>query len=144
MSVNRMAAVTASVLVAAVIAVGLMLGGSPAEQRRLRFDERRVDDLRVIARAVRVHWNRFGSLPGSLSILADGQNLDRVPVDPSSRQAYAYAVTGETGYRLCADFAKRSVNPPPQEFWVHGAGHHCFEFELGEGSGAERLKNPEV
>ena len=131
MSVNRIAAVVVTVLVIAVVAVGLLLGGSPAEQRLLRFDERRVADLRMLARAVRVHWNRAGELPVALSELADGQNLDRLPLDPATREDYDYAVTGADGFRLCASFVRPSVNPVAQEFWVHTAVRHCFEFELG-------------
>lgn len=142
MTTDRVVAVTVSVLVAAVIAVGLFLVGPPAEQRRLRFDERRVDDLRLIARAARVHWNRSGALPEELAPLADGQNLDHVPVDPASRDAYGYAITGSDSYRLCATFAAPSVNPPPQEFWVHPSGHHCFDFRLGEQSGGGAPEAP--
>ena len=142
MSVNRLAAAVVTVLVIAVVAAGLLLGGSPAEQRRLRFGERRVGDLRVIARAVRVHRDRAGELPGALAELADGQNLDRLPVDPATQEDYDYAITGADGFRLCASFARPSVNPPPQEFWVHTAGRHCFEFELGEQVEQDLLISP--
>jgi hypothetical protein len=130
MSVNRVFAVASSLAVAMVLGVGLYLGGSPSEQRLIRYDERRVNDLRVISDSLQNRWNRTQALPASLDELVQGQEMSRVPVDPESGESYGFDLTGENSYRLCAQFSLPSVKPAPGEFWAHEAGYQCFTVAL--------------
>ena len=57
-----------------------------------------------------------------------GRKLDLV--DPQTGAKYAYTVTGDKTYELCAGFGlaremKRDL------FWNHPAGQHCFKFDAG-------------
>jgi hypothetical protein len=65
------------ILVASVIAVvvavvtgGIILIGSPTQERMRRLDAQRVADLRAVASAVDLYWTRHGSLPPSLEELS--------------------------------------------------------------------------
>ena len=132
MSANKIFAIAASIAVAVVVVIGLYLGGSPSEQRLIRYDERRVTDLRSISQSIRRRWNRVGTLPDSLPELVAGQEARRIPVDPDSGESYEFELTADNAYQLCASFARPSVKPLPGDFWAHEAGHQCFEVTLAE------------
>jgi hypothetical protein len=132
MSVNKVFALVSSVAVAIVLLIGLYLGGSPAEQRLVRFDERRVSDLRMISNAIQRRWERSGALPGSLDALVQGQQMRRLPLDPESAERYEFEIVSETSYRLCARFSRATVKPMPGDFWAHEAGRQCFTINLAE------------
>lgn len=128
-------------IVFASIAYGFVLAGSPAKQRDVRFDERRVNDLQSLQYAVVNFWQSRGQLPQSLSELdALGYSM---PADPATQKSYDYAVTGELSFELCADFAaefkpgsdyyayyygygREGVATSPKG-WEHGAQRACFE-----------------
>lgn len=122
--------------VAIVVGVGLWVLGSPAEERRRRLDERRVEDLREIAAAVDAYWTRTGAQPESLEALAGWQGLQAPRTDPDTGEPYAYRPAGPNRYELCATFAREDPGPEPRRryelgpsFWHHGAGRHCFDLE---------------
>ena len=50
-------------VVLAAVVYGFILVGSPASQRVLRFDERRVSDLQSISFALDSYWLRNEQLP---------------------------------------------------------------------------------
>ncbi len=130
MSMNKAFAMLGSVAVAIAVISGLYLGGSPADQRILRFDERRAQDLRAISRAIERRWDKTERLPEALDELVDGQTLRSVPLDPVTESSYVYEPGSDNTYRLCADFVKPSVLTDPTDFWTHDAGYQCFEFTL--------------
>lgn len=132
MSIQRIAAIASVVVVLAAVAAGLMWIGSPAEQRLLRLDERRVQHLRQLALGVNGSWDRQKVLPATLADIVDGRWLSRVPVDPSSDAAYEYRVTGPLGFELCAVFERASRPRETGDFWYHDAGRRCFEFDVNE------------
>lgn len=113
-------------LVVGAIAAGFMALGSPAEQRLLRLDERRVEDLRGIGASVNAYWQANDRLPDLLTDAGRGVELYR---DPVSEEPYEYRVLGPQTYELCAEFA-RSFTPESAERairdWPHPAGRHCF------------------
>jgi hypothetical protein len=111
-----------------VVGAGLYLGGLPAEQRDLRLDEKRLADLALLVQVIDRKWRDTGQLPVSLEELADGQRLSRLPRDPLSGEPYAYRVTGERSYQLCALFDRASEQRETDDFWYHGAGGQCFQF----------------
>lgn len=121
----------ASALVAVVlaaVAVGLYLIGSPAEARLRRFDERRVDDLRSAHTAIQGYWTARGGLPPDLDSVRMAFANGREFKDPSTGVPYLYQPTGDSTYRLCADFAQASPPDYPayETAWHHPAGHFCF------------------
>lgn len=119
-------ALAAGVLVA--VLVGLYLIGSPAEARLLRFDERRVDDLRTAQGAIQSYWTARGRLPPDLDSVPLAVANDRRFHDPSTGVPYLYQPSGDSTYSLCADFARPSPpdNPAYETAWRHPAGHFCF------------------
>jgi len=115
--------------IGAVVVVGLSLVGSPADARLYRLDERRVNDLQQIARAVDLHWTRTDVLPASLDELDVLPGAMSMPRDPESGALYVYRVTGPTTYELCAEFGRTSIGPSGRadQFWSHAEGRHCVE-----------------
>lgn len=109
----------------AAAAVGLIIGfwllGSPAHQREIGADRRRVEDLRAIARELHL---RGGTLPPSLADI----RADRA--DPVTGAEYEYRPINETRYELCATFrepTQREMFDAP--FWRHGAGRQCYALD---------------
>jgi len=118
--------------VVASVLVGLFLLGPPEKERERRLDARRIADLRELAMAVDLFWSRQARLPGALSDLSREPGSLLNPVDPVTARPYGYRVTGEKSYELCAEFAGPSTEDrgvPRVDFWVHGAGSHCFRLE---------------
>ena len=113
-------------VIGAVIAAFLVLG-SPFEQRLLRLDERRVEDLNGIRANVNTYWRSNDRLPVSLEEAGRGTPLYK---DPESGEPYAYRVLGDRQYELCATFARESTPGSPElasQFWPHPEGRHCFQ-----------------
>jgi hypothetical protein len=129
MSRERAIAWASAAAVAAAVIAGLAVTGSPATQRLERLDERRVEDLGRLARAVNTHWAQRHELPGQLENAVDGLSLRAAPVDPSSGAPYDYRVTAPGKFELCASFSRPSAGAAPGDFWHHEAGRTCFEFD---------------
>ena len=126
-----------SVVVLAVLAAvvyGFILVGSPASQRVLRFDERRVSDLQSISFALDSYWVRNEQLPENLEALQDQRYFVRSIQDPETEEPYEYRVLSAVTYELCAVFlAESSLLPKPsfsEQPWEHGMGRTCFEREV--------------
>jgi hypothetical protein len=125
-------AILSAVAVAGAIVAGLLVIGSPAQQRQQQLDTRRVGDLRTLSYVVTARWSQTQQLPAGIAELVDGRSMSRVPADPSSKTPYDYRVTGQRQFELCATFDGAS---PPQElgdFWAHEAGRKCFAFDVDE------------
>ncbi len=128
------------VLVALV--VGVLIVGTPGNQRLVRFDERRINDLASIQWQIVEYWQAKGTLPTELSLLNDPLSGYSAPADPEG-VPYEYRVTGELSFELCATFALASsavrggsdrqipyyVYPETgaENNWEHEAGRACFE-----------------
>ena len=124
--------VAAAVVVA--IVAGLYLAGSPAEARLLRLDDRRVTDLRSISWSIAEYQRTRGRLPPTLDSLPMAIGNAPGLHDPASGRPYVYEVTGDSSYRLCAEFTR----PTPSErygsvgaAWRHGPGRFCFALTAG-------------
>src|SRR3989344_35451 len=128
------------ILVAVGVAAGFWIAGSPAQQRAIRFDERRVSDLSNIQYQVLNYWQRKQVLPQNTQQLNDSISGFVSPKDPETRVDYGYRVTGSKSFEVCAVFATsnfeefsdkdRSVamyyGAEPGD-WSHGVGMTCFE-----------------
>lgn len=128
------------ILGAVLVAVigGMLLIGSPTQQRELRIDNQEVADLTNISQTILQYWQQTKALPKGLSQLENDINGYRVPQSPRG-QAYEYAVTGDLSFKICATFlqasdAKSNVSTlkQPDGFmqegpqWKHESGHTCF------------------
>ena len=123
MTSNKLFALGSSVVVAAAVLAGIMVIGSPLDERLRRLDQQRIDDLRMLANLISQSYSAAGHLPDDLAELVNGRQLSRVPADPETQALYGYEVTANDTFRLCAQFAAPS---PQADFWSHPAGQHCF------------------
>ncbi len=131
---NKIFASIAGFLIIAVILFGFLIIGTPAHQRNLRMDERRVYDLVMIQNEILYYFERNGNLPENLDMLQIS-----VPVDPKTGRHYEYIIEDDYTFRLCANFdtdsqakspiANQPIRPydPYMQDWSHTSGNYCFE-----------------
>jgi hypothetical protein len=129
-----MAALSTFVVLVAVF-LGFWSIGVPSNQRTLRADRKRVQDLYQLSEQIRQRFYGGRKLP---------DHLDELPsaalADPVTRMGYEYHPSGGSEYDLCATFSMSSQQNDPNPCasqWAHPAGHHCFHL-----SGAESAENP--
>ena len=103
----------AGTAVVAAVAFGLVLLGSPAQERERRIDARRVADLHGIAAATDLHWSRHSRLPASLDDLTAAPGLRINTRDPVSSETYGYQALDSLRYEVCATFDGES-SPGPE------------------------------
>lgn len=135
---NRSFAGTATVIVLAAFVWGIVLAGGPATERDRKFDDRRIDDLRVINTEVRnIVLDRskpeielLRALPSSLPEVVELAQYQRPQiVDPETGVQYEYMVKGDTQFDLCTTF--NFVRDESFDvFWNHPAGYHCYSFDV--------------
>lgn len=134
-SSSRRLATAVSLAMAAAVIAGLLVLGSPARQRSVHLDERRVADLGQLGTAMRLYWQQHHALPADLQALALPRAASR---DPATGEAYGYAVIGEDRYRLCARFDLATAPDADAQPWLgnlgrHPAGWYCVEQVAGPG-----------
>jgi len=117
-------------VVALAVIRGIMIIGSPSEERTRRIDSRRVDDLQRISSAVEVYYRRHQQVPASLEELAKEPGLGSMERDPVNNQAYSYRVLNAMSYQLCATFDRETSDGRRADFWAHGAGQQCFTVNI--------------
>lgn len=129
-----------SLVVGITVAAGFWTAGSPFEQRMIRFDNQRVNDLSSIQSRVISYWQSKDALPENLSDLEDDLRGFSAPVDPETNESYTYQVLGDLTFELCAAFNINSeetretpyLEPYPSirgenNSWSHTEGENCFE-----------------
>lgn len=157
-----------TLMVTAVVVVGLYVAGSPAKERNRQLDEQRVNELQQIANAIDAAYDREARLPETLDELKAGAKeyyYVQSIVDPKTNEPYEYLVTGATTYDLCAVFddvtqqrdqygrlapapAARPMETgavyPGYRDWTHGAGRHCYSIDVDDrpANQACGLRNP--
>ncbi len=127
------------VVVTGVVAYGVTQLDPPGEKRQRRLDQRRVEDLKRVARSVDRFVTRHERLPVSIDEVAgDSQLRTRVSSrlhaqnvrDPLTAQPYAYRVLTDETYEMCATFDRASQDGWFQRrhgpFWSHPQGVQCF------------------
>lgn len=132
MTGKRTIAAVLLVIVALAITRGIMIIGSPSEERTRRLDARRVEDLQGISQSVEVYRTRHQRLPASLEELAAEPGLSAVQRDPVDGMSYAYRTIDTRSYELCGDFDRETADVRAAGFWSHGAGRQCFTLKLKE------------
>ena len=122
--------ITVSVVTVAAVAIAVVYGltrvGPPRDQRERRLDERRIEDLRRIARAIDLHWTRHGSLPAALDVLSEATVRDVTFNDPESEEPYEYRVETPSTFELCGSFGTDWLDPSVDLFWSHPMGSPLF------------------
>ncbi len=91
-SMNKLSFIFSSVgvlLVLGAIVYSFMIMGSPATQRSLRLDDRRVGDLQNLQYQVINYWQQKEKLPADLKELANPLSGYSLPVDPERRENVA-------------------------------------------------------
>lgn len=131
------AAWVSAVLVVALLVTAFAVFGSPANTRKVRLDSRRVSDLQSIQWQVLNQYQQKGTVPASISDLADPISGFVLPVDPETKASYSYTKKSATSFELCATFSAVSENVNPSlramkepvdtDNWAHPAGEHCFD-----------------
>lgn len=111
--------VCASAIAIGAVVWGFLVIGGPANQRALKLDQRRLDDLRSIQGDIVYFWQQTQTLPNTLQELSMLYSGHRVPVDPEFEKGrvYEYTIVSEKDLRfeLCGTFAA-----PLPEGWVSG------------------------
>ena len=123
---QRLAGIVTLVVMTAVI-TGVVILGSPAEERAKRLDRRRVNDLQGLQNAVDFYFVQRAALPLSVEELSKQPGV-RIASDPVTGAAYRYRAIAVEQFELCATFERASV---PRvitgvDLWAHPAGDHCF------------------
>lgn len=131
--------VTVATAAAALITIvlGFVFAGSPAEQRKVRMDAQRVNDMSMIQSEAVNYYSLKQVLPPRLSDLNNSITGFRVPSDPKDSSAYEYNIKSPLEFELCASFEAESVGEPDYsrimyygdlygQNWDHGVGRVCF------------------
>ena len=127
------------VVVASAVVYGLTLVGTPAQQRLLTFDDRRISDLQSITNAVDGYWQRNNALPQKLEDLRNPLYYVSSIQDPKTGEPYEYRTVSGAAYELCAIFETDSTmrqdprtmpKPFSEQIWDHGIGRTCFSLQV--------------
>ena len=133
--VLRGLAIAAIVVVIATLGYSIYLVGTPGQQRDVRLDDRRVDDLRNISQNIDTYFDLNEEMPQSLRDLSGPRFHVRSIEDPDTGLLYEYRVTEGTRYQLCAVFTTDSGDRRDERrsfserIWDHGVGRTCFQLE---------------
>lgn len=134
--------VVIAVIVIAIVS-GFFIAGSPQNQRVIRFDERRIQDLSLLQSHIINYWQKKNELPQNLDQVANDILGIIIPKDPKTGALYEYAKLTNLKFELCAIFetsssvqnASRSkivpaLYPYPGgeiQTWQHKAERTCFQ-----------------
>lgn len=128
---GRWLAIAASVVVIATVVAAMLMMGSPGSQRESRMDRKREQDMERIATVIDLRTKAGQPLPADLASLASEPGRRLSITDPATGAAYAYQITGNRSYRLCAvfttDTAEESRKAWIAQEWLHGKGRRCFD-----------------
>ena len=141
---NLTFAAAATLAVTIAFCIGLLVAGTPSEQRRFAADDVRIRDLRTIGNAINGWYNRASlrnsqpAMPPNLAALVQSGNLTRAAIeDPETHAPYTYEPGIGTRYELCAEFISpeqpdRPMRVPHSEFWHYGKGHTCYVLDASQ------------
>ena len=138
-SLNRWFLILSMISVAMGIAMGFWLLGSPQLQRKLKADEKRLNNLHKIAEYLHREAVKSRNREENFQLPNALPEKD-YSVDPISGKFYEYKVIDSTNYQLCAEFATDSKQERKKEyssrklteFWHHSQGKNCFKLDAKE------------
>ncbi len=115
--------IAAILLVVFAITYSFSVMGSPAKQRLLRLDDKRVSDLQNIQYQIINFWQQKEKLPESLGLLSNPMTGFSLPVPPNfvNGEKYIYNIKDEKKltFELCADFSL-----PMPKGWQENGGYY--------------------
>lgn len=140
---ERLIAWGSSAVMVGIVVMGLVLAGSPMQQRKVRIDDQRTADLQSIQYQVIEYWVQKQKLPASLAELDSPLTGFTVPKDPTTAGDYEYRIVKSLQFELCATFETDNVSdtsgmtkpvpvgvypvePYGSEHWQHKAERTCF------------------
>jgi len=137
---NKNFLVITSAIAAFTIVWGLWLSGSPAAQRIRKFDDKRVEHLRIIhGEVVNIVYENDPYRPDATPKNAVPQTLEEVQAnavyqmpeitDPETGAPYEYRVINRTTYELCAVFSTIREEKFDLQ-WNHAAGRYCYTLDV--------------
>ncbi len=125
---------------------GLILSGSPTQERLRRLDEQREQALDQLTYAIDNHYANVGFLPTSQDQLfaSSHSSLLEAPGLMTRLPDFSYALTATTSYRLCTSFnllndptalpgqdpSITPVKPSSANVRLHSAGINCFPLDV--------------
>ena len=135
MTGRQLLAGVVSLVVAAAIITGVVILGSPSNERALRLDQRRVSDLEGLQSAVNFYFGEHATLPASLEELSREPGV-RIASDPVTGVAYRYRAIGAEQFELCGTFERASEPRVSSgvDVWQHPPGDHCFTKKVAKRS----------
>ncbi|MDO8523530.1 MAG: DUF5671 domain-containing protein [bacterium] len=121
-------AVVSTCAVVLAIGVGIYITGSPYQERRVRLDQEKVNELSGIQNAVIRYWEEKKKLPESLT----DTDIRTYVRDSESIKEYEYKILNKETFSLCAEFKTsdkqdQDVKQYGLNKWAHEAGKVCFE-----------------
>jgi hypothetical protein len=117
-------------VVAAAVTTGIVIIGSPGEERTRRLDARRIEDLQGISAAIAVYHKRHQRVPMSLEELSMEPGLASIARDPVTGGPYAYRTFSANSYELCGTFERETADARAADFWSHSVGTQCFTQDI--------------
>lgn len=127
-------AIVALIIVLGSIILGFAVFGSPRTQQLLRYDEQKVNNLRMLDDQIKSYVQTNKSLPDKLTDISSYNT--QFQIDQQTQKQYEYEKISDTTYNLCAEFNKRSGGDPYiSDRYDHPAGRFCFKKVID-------LKNP--
>jgi hypothetical protein len=101
-----------------------MVMGSPMQQRQLRLDDRRVQDLQSLQWQIISYWQQKEKIPTSLADLKDPISSYMVPIDPEMEKGmvYEYRAIDTDTFELCATFARPMPKGWQENSYYYGGG----------------------
>ncbi len=128
-----------TILTIAALVYGFYIIPSPAKEREIVADHRRVADLGALHSEIDIYYQDNQQLPQTLATISNNDKpLNKI--DPATQQPYEYTMTSEKSYKLCANFTTSSSNDDPNDYDTanpdystyqdklkHPAGHYCFD-----------------
>jgi len=129
------------VLFLTAIIWSFMVMGSPAKQRLLRLDDRRIQDLQNIQWQVINFWQQKEKLPEALKDLKDPLSGYSLPVDPDFEKGinYEYAKKDKIKFELCATFSLSM--PKGWREWSNDGTQPMPLYEKGMAGGSDVSTN---
>lgn len=141
----------AIMLVAGFVIGAFFLIGSPTQQRVLRFDNLRSQNLQSLKYSIDAYYTQSGKLPATLSDLNQAPYyLGGTITDPETGTAYEYTITGDKNYNLCAMFGAATqqkngtTNPYGSDTfaYTHTAGKQCYSLIAPEKTNTPAVVKP--
>ncbi len=133
-----------AIVIAVVVVAALREAGSPTQARQRKLDERRVDDLRALASALRTRTSEHHALPPRLADLTEKEVLDH-RADPVTHAPYGYWPLADSGFALGTRFDLAQEQDEldfGDSWWAHGAGPWKYQFNAGRVSSLPDSSSP--